>query len=301
MSQPAFRRSRAALLSCLVLAVVVLGLAACAPRPAPTPDVQELARAIAAVWATETAQAAAVAATTPDAVPVTTTVATAVPPAAATVTATLAVTPTVPPTSTATASPTLAPTLTLVPTSTPRPTTDSPVVCDIPIDTELEAAWTWEVLGCPVADAQTVWAAWEPFQRGYMLWRNDLDTVYALLHAGGADPGQGPVLTGGSAWAWDGSNPEGRGLTPPAGSLEPVRGFGRVWSEFLGGPTGQLGWATQPERGICVTLQSFESGVIFKSDNTVRQCEDTLLNMASEPGFTPVFVSVQDDAWWRSH
>jgi uncharacterized protein with LGFP repeats len=196
---------------------------------------------------------------------------------------------------------TRAPVFTLVPTSTPRPTALTPPVCEIATDTELAAAWTWETLGCPVSDAETVWAAWEPFERGYMLWRNDEDAIYALPFANGADSSQGPVLTGGDAWRWDGSFEEGRGLTPPAGSLEPVRGFGRVWYDFLGGPASELGWATQPERGICVTLQSFESGVIFKSDNTIRQCQDTLLNMASEPGFTPVLVSIQDKAWWRLH
>jgi hypothetical protein len=287
-------------LALVLLVSLGLGVTSCVAPPAPTPDVEELANAIAAVWATQTAQAvpAAPGVETPEtALAVATDGATAAP----------ATGPTVLPaaTSTAPASPavtvTPGPTFTFVPTGTPRPGTVSTPVCEVATDAELALAWRWETLGCPVSAAETIWAAWEPFERGYMFWRNDEDAIYALLFANGADPDQGPVVTGGEAWRWDGGFPDGRGLAPPPGAFEPLRGFGRVWFEFLGGATGQLGWASQPERGICVTLQSFDSGVIFSSDSTVRQCQGDLLNMATEPSFRPVFVSIQDNAWWRRH
>ncbi len=52
------------------------------------------------------------------------------------------------------------------PTATPtrKPT------CGQPVDPELSAAWDQARLGCPTAGASIVWAAWQPFERGWMLW-----------------------------------------------------------------------------------------------------------------------------------
>ena len=51
------------------------------------------------------------------------------------------------------------------------------------------------------------------------------------------------------------------GETPPAGLVEPVRGFGKVWRE---NPAVRqaLGWATAPENGEQAQVVRFERGVM---------------------------------------
>ncbi len=144
-----------------------------------------------------------------------------------------------------------------------------------------------------------VWAAWQPFEKGGMLWRDDTDQTYALTWEG-ADASRGAVKNGGAEWRWDNSFPEGRDLKPPEGLYEPVRGFGYAWFKFLGGPTGSLGWALQPERGFCATLQTFERGFVMRS-TTAGPCKDGLFNMARDPSFTPLFIAIDSDGRWRRY
>lgn len=297
-----------------LLAAIVIGLGACTPQAAPTPDVEELAKAIANTWATQTAVAAtSTAAVLPTATEAAQrapsgltrpaeTSAPATQPPATPVPATQAPLPS--PTPIATNTP--RPTNTLPPTSTPRPFKTftpgptSTAACPIPVSPELAGGWNRAALGCPVEDAAVIWAAWEPFQHGMMIWRSDTDEVYALIFADGATLNRGPALNGGDAWRWDNSFPNGRDLMPPAGFYEPVRGFGYVWYNFLAGPTGSLGWATQPEQGICVTRQEFEGGTLVRS-STVSSCQDNLMNMASSSGFTPLFLTIGADGQWQRH
>ena len=117
-----------------------------------------------------------------------------------------------------------------------------------------------------------IWGTWQPFEHGSMFWRADEDWTHALYFAGGTDASRGAWVTGRDSWRWDGSFPDGRGLTPPSGQYEPVRGFGLAWYEKLGGPSSQLGWATEPEKGFCVTLQPFDAGLIFASNREVESC-----------------------------
>lgn len=268
----------------LTLGLILLaGLAACTPAPAPAPtiDVEELAVALAQTWATQTAEAAAAASPTPAAT------ATAELPMPVTAMPTYTTAPTLPP------SPTTAATRPPTGTATPAP------ACAVSVGAELAPAWDREKLGCPTAAAEVIWAAWQPFARGYMFWRSDRDWTYALTFAG-SDKMQGSYETGGDGWRWDNSFPEGRGLTPPAGQIEPIRGFGFVWFSKLGGPDSEVGWATEQEKGICVTRQEFERGVIVKS-TPVAFCGDNLYNMAQEPGFAPVLLALHGDGTWRRY
>jgi len=274
-------RRTAALICGLIL---LAGLAGCTPAPAPAPtiDVEELAVALAQTWATQTAEAAASASPTPTAT------ATAAEIAAATSTATA------PAAATATA-----PATAELPLPPPAGTATPAPACAVSVGPELAPAWDREKLGCPTAAAEVIWAAWQPFARGYMFWRSDRDWTYALTFAGN-DKLQGSYETGGDDWRWDNSFPEGRGLTPPAGQLEPIRGFGFVWFSKLGGADSEIGWATEQEKGICVTRQDFERGVIVKS-NTVAFCGDNLYNMAQEPAFAPVLLALHGDGTWRRY
>ena len=302
-----------------LLLIIGMSVAACTVQVAPTPNVEELARALANAWATQTAVAATsgVTPTGASTLPTATVVAQVAPAEpAATEPAPVATSPAPLPSATQAASPTAPaaatatntpePTKTLAATSTPRPFKTftpgptSAVPCPIAVSPELASGWNRATLGCPLGDAAVVWAAWEPFERGMMLWRSDQDETYALLFANSSDITRGSVVEGGDAWRWDNSFPNGRGLTPPTGSFEPVRGFGFVWFNYLGGPASPLGWATQPEQGICMTRQTFEAGVLMKS-STVHQCQNNLLNMASSSAFTPLFLTIGQNGQWQRH
>ncbi|HXW01502.1 MAG TPA: hypothetical protein VEC93_24035, partial [Anaerolineae bacterium] len=98
------------------------------------------------------------------------------------------------------------------------------------------------------------------------------DQVYIILdrEKNGGEMAEGRWQLAEPSWKWDGSNPEGVGLSPPAGLVEPKRGFGWLWRTHLGGPEGPLGWALDREYGFDNTgqAQQFEQGLIFKGSSS---------------------------------
>ena len=93
---------------------------------------------------------------------------------------------------------------------------------------------------CPEAPASPVFAAWQPFEGGVMLWFSDTRQIYVLFNDGQraqvfADP-------------YIASQPEPT-VTPPEDRVAPVRGFGLVWRE-MGGPESDLGWGLAEEIGF---------------------------------------------------
>jgi len=142
------------------------------------------------------------------------------------------------------------PTPQLVPTPTPCALSPAGPFADAYADEEIAAR-----LACPVAEATTTWAAFQPFERGLVFWRADWRDI-DVLHTDGWWAGYSDT--------WDESQPvDDPSLTPPEGLLQPIRGFGKVWREQLGGPQGSVGWALAPERGYEMTAQSFGGGVMF--------------------------------------
>jgi len=205
--------------------------------------------------------------------------------------------PTLPPTlrpPPSTDTPTATPTHTATPTRTPTATP----ACSADVDPTLANAWSQALLGCPTGPSAIVWSAWEPFQRGNMFWRQDTDWAYVLNWQNGTDPNAGDWLTGGNPWKWDGSFPDGHGLAPPAGLYEPIRGFGYVWYNFLGGPGSSLGWATDVEKGVCARIQGFETGNIVRSTK-VGSCDGNF-NRGQEPSFSHFLVAMYDDQSWKA-
>lgn len=305
----------------VVAALTLLPMLACSVQLRnPTPDTVATAQAIAQQWATQTAQAQAA---EPSATPSATTeayptqtptqapsatmevyptqtqtpsaTASGTPGATSTATATATQTPTVTPTATATR--TVPPTPTRTPTRTPTPTLPA---CGLAVDPALAPGWERAKVGCPTAGAAVIWAAWEPFEHGSMLWRSDLDWTYAFYWAGGNDPNGGEWTTGGDGWRWDGiTNPPP--LTPPSGLVEPVRGFGFAWYYKLGGPSSQLGWGTDTEKGFCAKLQPFEHGLVLSS-NAPAPCQDGSGNWWSPaPGLPALLLSLGQDGSWRRY
>lgn len=167
----------------------------------------------------------------------------------------------------------------------------TPAPCSIEVDSRLRTAYTRDTLGCPVTDSRIVWAAWEPFERGAMLWRSDLNQVTVFYQGAG-------WVTLPDQWDQVTLAPS-RGAAPP-GRQAPVRGFAWIWGtrdDVFNG----LGWATDEEKGVCLLLQDFERGFVFaKSD--VASCADRQggSNYSRAAEMPPLFITAfGDGAGWR--
>lgn len=174
--------------------------------------------------------------------------------------------------STSTATPTLVPsptatatsTLTVSPSATPTPTRrPSPTPCAVQVAGQFRSLHEQAggvMSGCPTGNTFTRVGAWEPFQKGEMIWVGEPDGTQGMIY----------VLYQNGQWQeyYDGfteGDPEEAGYTPPSGLLEPRRGFGKIWRDELGASSATLGWATQPETGVRITAQSFNgTGIMIE-------------------------------------
>jgi Two component regulator propeller len=153
--------------------------------------------------------------------------------------------------------PTPAPTAHITPTPTPvAQIAPTPAPCGQlsaePFATVYRDSQIAARLGCPTAEAATTPAAFQPFELGLMFWRANERRI--------------DVLQADGTWqrfidTWDESQPAyDPSLTPPEGLLQPVRGFGKVWREQLGGPQAPIGWALAAEQSYDMRVQPFALG-----------------------------------------
>jgi hypothetical protein len=116
-------------------------------------------------------------------------------------------------------------------------------------------------LGCPRAAPYTVNLVVQPFQTGYMFWR-DTKEIYVVSTAG--------IQKGGSTdtfWRfpdnWNESLPASDpSQVAPAGLLQPIRGFGYIWRSNAT-VKNSVGWALAPEQPFTSMWQDFERGWIM--------------------------------------
>ena len=146
---------------------------------------------------------------------------------------------------------------------TPLPAPTRPAVTPTPcavVPIRFSAIWAdrRDRLGCPGEAEREVFWAEEAFERGRMFWREDNRGVY-VLH----DDRTWQAFA--DTWQ-EGQPQDDPHLTAPPGLFQPKRGFGKVWREELGGPTSQLGWAREEERGFTGMVQAFDGGIILESD-----------------------------------
>jgi hypothetical protein len=124
-------------------------------------------------------------------------------------------------------------------------------------------------LGCPVSGETPVSMARQPLQHGRMIWIGaaaslpDLQNSVLVLPEGGAIQSQGRWERFADTWQEDqpASDPL---LAPPIGLFQPMRGFGKVWRERLGGPEALVGWATAPEQGLSGLVQRYQHGWVLR-------------------------------------
>ncbi len=162
------------------------------------------------------------------------------------------------------------------------PTVPTPVapLCSLRPDGRFTGVYTYLDLGCALGPARIVWTAWEPLERGAMLWRADTNRVTVFYQGDGWE-----VLLE----QWDGrSVPPPRG-TPPPGRQAPVRGFGWIWGT-RDDIFAALGWATDEEKGFAFTKAE------------VQYCADAQgNNMYSRANELPplLVVAVQAGKQWK--
>ena len=174
----------------------------------------------------------------------------------------------------------------MTPTPAPSPT-PSPAPCALRPASFAETGYNRALFGCPIDGGQTIWAAWEPFERGSMLWRSDTNRSYFLTLAG-----QWQVIDA----SWNGDAPPSRG-EPPPDRVQPERGFGWAWGTddaiFQA-----LGWATDSEKGFCADVQVFEQGFILQSSSVGSCTPDNLYNNAASGDWRPVYVAAHNAGVW---
>lgn len=112
-------------------------------------------------------------------------------------------------------------------------------------------------LGCPSGGPFGVRLVIQPFQNGFMFWRDTKEIfVLSTLTIGQ----QGIDIYWRVADSWNETLPaDDLSLVPPQGLLQPVRGFGYVWrgSQAI---RDRVGWAFSPEQPYDPTWQLYERG-----------------------------------------
>lgn len=106
---------------------------------------------------------------------------------------------------------------------------------------------------CPLDPVVVSAAAYQPFERGTMFWLGARVRIY-VLYADTASHSYSALQD-----PWHAGLPESDpGIEPPAGYVQPVRGFGMVWrgedSAYLN-VRERLGWGLEPETGYTASFQ----------------------------------------------
>lgn len=164
--------------------------------------------------------------------------------------------------------------------------------CSLSVDSRFQGVYDRSQLGCPTAGLSTVWSAWESFQRGAMLWRNDTNQVVVFYNSG-----RWTQLTD----QWTGQDTPYRG-SPPPGLYQPIRGFGWIWGnrdEVFSG----LGWATDEEKGVCMLIQQFQRGfIITKSGDGFCRDRSGNSNFSRAAELPSLFIVAHSDGdGWRTY
>lgn len=125
--------------------------------------------------------------------------------------------------------------------------------------------WDRNRIGCPTGPEMGVQTAYEPFERGWMLWRVDNDGHYALFNDGSF-----------AAYWYPPSEPPDFSCPEAAAAGMPRRGFGRVWCENAN-VRQRIGRALSDEVGDYRPVQIFERGfmIYLKERGTIASIYDS--------------------------
>jgi hypothetical protein len=102
---------------------------------------------------------------------------------------------------------------------------------------------------CPLTQ-DTIWAAYEPFEGGHMVWRSDTQQIIVLYTDGSYEIYED---------TWQEGDPVEIPGSPPLGFYAPVRGFGNLYASRPD-LRGRLGWATALEEGYTMRVETIQGG-----------------------------------------
>jgi hypothetical protein len=150
----------------------------------------------------------------------------------------------------------------LTPTATPVP-----VVClDEPVG-EFQGIWKKykDRLGCPLQVEPALYGqfAEQQFERGFMFWAERPRNLNLTVIRGDR-----PVWYERRVWSYD-ANSAWCATTPPAGLVQPIRGFGGVWCD---NPEIReaIGWGVEKERSVQGAVQEFDNGFIMRTGDPTK-------------------------------
>jgi hypothetical protein len=104
---------------------------------------------------------------------------------------------------------------------------------------------------CPSAPPQTIQAAYQAFEHGYMIWRQDTELIMIYFADTDTFMLRPDAYTEGDITFSE---------APPEGLLQPINGFGKIWVEEEG-IRDRLGWAMSAEEGYEMTYQETPWGL----------------------------------------
>jgi hypothetical protein len=124
-----------------------------------------------------------------------------------------------------------------------------PQPCSVAPGPTFAQAWDRNRMGCPIAEEFSANTAYEPFEGGWMLWRQDNSRIYAFFDGGEYSVYSFPPWT-----PVEFSCPDAKDRGNPR------LGFGRVWCEMNPDVRQRIGNALGSEIGDNRPLQEFEKG-----------------------------------------
>jgi len=105
----------------------------------------------------------------------------------------------------------------------------------------------------PVGRTVTIYATYQPFQNGFMVWSSDSSSISVYFNSSA----QLRSFAASTYGYW----PDPVSLPVPSPYYQPILGFGKVWNSGIGVRDG-LGWGTGPEQGFTMT-------VVYNTSNRV--------------------------------
>jgi hypothetical protein len=166
---------------------------------------------------------------------------------------------------------------TAIPTKEP---TATPAACSFNPSSTFYNVWQAERsrLGCAQNEVK-VFTAEQPFENGFMFWREDTRQIY-VLHS------KGTWQVFPDTWTSDQPPYSCPDVAPSQSPPTPLAGFGKVWCEQLGGPNSEIGWATHQEQ-------------VFPDDRWV-DCEHGMMLWSSQWGEQWGVFALYDDGTWKT-
>ncbi len=101
----------------------------------------------------------------------------------------------------------------------------------------------------------TTGGAYQQFENGTMVWRQDTSQIYVFFNDG--------TWRSFADTFKEGDRESDPTLLPPGGKLQPIRGFGKVWRDHEG-LRDKLGWAVAKETAQPAEIHAFERGTIMR-------------------------------------